>query len=106
MSLSQTATVLVVVFAFCIVAVTAQLAYVLWWKRRFHRRSIACSELDAISTRGGDLTATPPPSKELLYFFLFCIENKQFRIGSATAPPLPAAAPPTDDVASKWSVAG
>ncbi|KAL1199880.1 hypothetical protein V5N11_013131 [Cardamine amara subsp. amara] len=106
MSLSQTATVLVVVFAFCVVAVTAQLTYVLWWKRRFHRRSVPGSELNAFSSRGGDLTATQPPSKELLSFFLFCAENKQFRIGSATAPPLPTAAPPIDDVASKWSVGG
>lgn len=106
MGLSQTAIVLVAVFAFCLVAVTAQLAYVLWWKRRFRRRSIAGSELDAFSSRGGDPTATPPPSKELLYFFLFCLENKQFRIGSATAPPLPAAAPPVSDVASKWSING
>ncbi|XP_010426863.1 PREDICTED: uncharacterized protein LOC104711798 [Camelina sativa] len=104
MVLSQTAAALVAVFAFCLVAVTAQLAYVLWWKRRFRRRSIAGSELDAFSSRGGDPNATPPPSKELLYFFLFCLENKQLRIGSATAPPLPpAAAPPVDDVASKWS---
>lgn len=106
MGLSQTATVLVAVFAFCLVAVTAQLTYVLWWKRRFLRRSIAGSEFDAFSSRGGDPTATPPPSKELLYFFLFCLENKQFRIGSATAPPLPAAAPAIDDVASKWSITG
>lgn len=103
MGLSQTATVLVAVFAFCLVAVTAQLAYVLWWKRRFRRRSIAGSELGAFSSRAGDPMATPPPSKELLYFFLFCLENKQFRIGSATAPPLHAAAPPVNDVASKWS---
>ncbi|ESQ45253.1 hypothetical protein EUTSA_v10010711mg [Eutrema salsugineum] len=106
MGLSQTATILVAVFVFCLIAVTAQLAYVLWWKRRFRRRSIAGSELDAFSSRGGDPTATPPPSKELLYFFLFCLENKQFRIGSATAPPLPPAAPPMDDVASKWSTTG
>ncbi|KFK34494.1 hypothetical protein AALP_AA5G152900, partial [Arabis alpina] len=45
-------------------------------------------------------------SKELLYFFMFCLENKQFRIGSATAPPLPEASPPVDDVASKWSIRG
>ncbi|KAJ0253530.1 Uncharacterized protein HA466_0112020 [Hirschfeldia incana] len=108
MGLSQTATVLVAVFSLCLTAVTAQLAYVLWWKRRFRRRSIAAgrSELDVFSSRGGDPTATPPPSKELLYFFLFCVENKQFRIGSATAPPLPSAAPPADDVASKWSTRG
>ncbi|KAF8091544.1 hypothetical protein N665_0443s0004 [Sinapis alba] len=108
MGLSQTATVLVAVFALCLTAVTAQLAYVLWWKRRFRRRSIAGgSELDVFSSRGGDPTATtPPPSKELLYFFLFCIENKQFRVGSATAPPLRVAAPPNDDVESKWSVRG
>ncbi|CAH2064310.1 unnamed protein product [Thlaspi arvense] len=106
MSLSQTATVLVAVFVFCLIAVAAQLAYVLWWKRRFRRRSITGSELDAFSSRGGDPTATPPPSKELLYFFLFCLENKQFRVGSATAPPLPPAAPPIDDVASKWSIRG
>ncbi|EOA24742.1 hypothetical protein CARUB_v10018019mg [Capsella rubella] len=105
MGLSQTAAVLVAVFAFCLVAVTAQLAYVLWWKRRFRRRSIAGSELDVFSSRGGDPTATPPPSKELLYFFLFCLENKQLRIGgTATAPPLPPAAPPVNDVtSSKWS---
>ncbi|CAF2047030.1 BnaAnng32750D [Brassica napus] len=107
MGLSQTATALVAVFALCLTAVTAQLAYVLWWKRRFRRRSISGgSELDVFSSRGGDPTATPPPSKELLYFFLFCVENKQFRIGSATAPPLPTAAPPADDVASKWSTTG
>ncbi|VVB05474.1 unnamed protein product [Arabis nemorensis] len=106
MGLSKTATVLVAVFAFCLVAVTAQLAYVLWWKHRFRRRSIAGSELDAFSSRGGDPTATPPPSKELLYFFLFCLENKHLRIGSATAPPLPSAAPPINDVASKWSIRG
>uniref|UniRef100_A0A1J3K941 Uncharacterized protein n=1 Tax=Noccaea caerulescens TaxID=107243 RepID=A0A1J3K941_NOCCA len=106
MGLSQTATVLVAVFAFFLIAVTAQLAYVLWWKRRFHRRSIAGSEFDAFSSRRGDPTLTPPPSKELLYFFLFCLENKQFRIESATAPPLPATTPPIDDVASKWSIRG
>ncbi|CAH8308764.1 unnamed protein product [Eruca vesicaria subsp. sativa] len=106
MGLSLTATILVVVFAFCLTAVTVQLAYVLWWKRRFRRRSITGTELDGFSSRGGDPTATPPPSKELLYFFLFCVENKQFRVGSATAPPLPAAATPVDDVAPKWSTTG
>ncbi|KAF3442730.1 hypothetical protein FNV43_RR16647 [Rhamnella rubrinervis] len=67
--LSKLGTALIAVFAVCVLALLAELFYVLWRRRRFQRRRIANGE----SVLAGDPLYTLS-SKELLY--LLCWKNR------------------------------
>ena len=66
---SKLGTALIAVFAVCILALIAAVAYVIWRRRRFQRRSMTAGE----SVLSGD-SIYVLPSKELLY--LFCWKNQ------------------------------
>ncbi|KAJ6330555.1 hypothetical protein OIU76_009196 [Salix suchowensis] len=60
-------TVLTVVFSVCLAALVFEILYVLWSRRRFHRRGVTRSG-DDLEFNSSSESLYPTPSKELLYF--------------------------------------
>ncbi|XVF76116.1 hypothetical protein PTKIN_Ptkin13bG0239900 [Pterospermum kingtungense] len=87
---------LICIFATCLLALTLELVYVLWRKRRFRQRSVISGRARSVDSEfWNSPNFHAAPSKELLYFF--CWKNQPARVEPSSEAMSPA---PTTEAAA------
>ncbi|XVE75876.1 hypothetical protein DITRI_Ditri12bG0126900 [Diplodiscus trichospermus] len=111
-ALTKLGIALIVIFATCLLALTIEVVYVVWRKRRFNQRSVVSRGTPSVDSEFSNSPFYAAPSKELLYFF--CWKNQPARVEpsagvvpptpteAATAPDSEAAVVEDDDELAKW----